>query len=114
MGNCLEWHALTFEFLVSQHFDAPTMHAFGCFATGAARLDRILVQIVGQPAQIAIADERITCQMPGSQNTNNVSFDIGTKHTDRYNLLTVSECFSLHRMCHWPTIECYCHTMTTD
>lgn len=57
---------LTLEFLVTQHLDAAAMHTLGRLTACATRLDRILVQIIGQPAEIAIADERITRQMPAT------------------------------------------------
>lgn len=54
---------LTFDLLLPQRLNLPSVHFLRCFALGAARFDRILVQVVGQPAQIAIANKRISCQM---------------------------------------------------
>lgn len=52
------------ELGVSEEGEAASMHAFGTLAPSAARLHGVLVQIGGQPAQVAVADERITCQVP--------------------------------------------------
>lgn len=41
------------------------MHLLRCFTLGATRFDGILVQVVGQPAEVAIANERVPCQMSG-------------------------------------------------
>jgi hypothetical protein len=55
--------SLTFDFLLAQRFNLSAVHLLGRFAFGAARFDRILVQIVGEPPQIAVANEGISCQM---------------------------------------------------
>jgi hypothetical protein len=54
---------LTFDFLLAQRFNLSAVHLLWRFAFGAARFDWIFVQIVGQPAQIAVANEWIPCQM---------------------------------------------------
>lgn len=54
----------TFEFLVSQRFDATAMHTLWRITTGTAGFDGVFVQIVGQPAQVAVAHKWIACQMP--------------------------------------------------
>lgn len=41
------------------------MHLLRCFTLGATRFDGILVQVVSQPAEAAIANERVPCQMSG-------------------------------------------------
>lgn len=54
---------LTFDLLLSQRLNLSSMHFLRRFAFCAARFNRILVQVVGQPAQTAIANEWISCQM---------------------------------------------------
>lgn len=55
--------ALTFEFLLAQRFNAPAMHPLRWLTACSTCLYGIFVQIVGQPAQIAVTNERILGQM---------------------------------------------------
>ena len=40
------------------------VHALGSLTARAARLDGVQEQVVGQPAQVAVADERVASQVP--------------------------------------------------
>lgn len=52
------------------------VHAFGSLAARAARLDRMLEQVLGQPAQVAVADERITSQVPARMTQKSRKCDV--------------------------------------
>lgn len=54
---------LTFNFFFSQWFNLSSVHLFRCFTLGATRFYWILMQVVSQPAQVAIANKWISCQM---------------------------------------------------
>lgn len=103
----------TFEFFISQRFDASSMHAFGCIASGTASFDGVLMQIVGQPAQIAVTYKGVAGQVPewirfvNHQLKSNLLDD--KKCTGKK--LTMFECVSSHRRCHSPA-NGYCYRTT--
>ena len=50
------------------------VHALGSLAARAARLDGVRVQVLGQPLQVTVADERVPSQVPVKfQSINNAS-----------------------------------------
>lgn len=54
---------LTFELVVPHRIDPPLLHPLRRLALSPHRLDGVRVKVRAQPSQIAIADERIPCQM---------------------------------------------------
>ncbi len=55
---------LTLELGVSDLADLLALHAARPLTARSARLDRVAVQVLGQPAQVAVARERVASQMP--------------------------------------------------
>lgn len=54
---------LTFELVVPHRIDLPLLRPLRRLALGSRRLDGMRVKIRVQPSQIAVADERVPCQM---------------------------------------------------
>ena len=46
-------------------------HAVGRVTARAARLDGVRVQVLGQPLQVTVADERVPSQVPVKSNSKN-------------------------------------------
>lgn len=54
---------LTFELVVPYRIDLPLVQFFRQLAFSTRRLDRVRVKVNVQPSKIAIADERVFCQV---------------------------------------------------
>lgn len=54
---------LTFELVVPHRIDLPLLRPLRRLALGSRRLDGMRVKIRVQPSQVAVADERVPCQM---------------------------------------------------
>ena len=67
---------LTLQLVVLEGGQAPALHPLGRVALGVRRLHGVAVQVVGQPAQVAVADERVARQVPagrtGQHTLNNL------------------------------------------
>lgn len=54
---------LTFELLVAQCLDTSALHPLGRLTASPRRLDGVAVEVLGQPAEVAVADEGVAAKM---------------------------------------------------
>lgn len=62
---------LTLQLVVLEGSQAASLHPLGGVALGVRRLHGVAVQVVRQPAQVAVADEGVARQVPAS--TTNIN-----------------------------------------
>jgi len=58
------------ELVVLDESDLLALHASRTVAARTARLDGVTLQVLGQPAQVAVADERVASQVPTHTHTH--------------------------------------------
>ena len=73
------------ELVVLDESDLLALHAARTVAARTARLDGVTLQVLGQPAQVAVADERVASQVPTHTHTHThthtLTSDIHRSHT---------------------------------
>lgn len=110
ISNQVEVLTLTFKLFILERVNSTPLHPFRRFTFRSRRFNRFPMQILGQPFQIAIANERIPTQMSKKKKIIKIAKINFFKNV----LLTVSEYFSANRNCHLPTIECCCRKVRED
>lgn len=54
---------LTFKLFFAKSLNSTAMHSFWRITAGPTRFDGVFMQIIGKPSQIAVTNERISCQV---------------------------------------------------
>lgn len=62
----------TFIFGLSHLADPSAVHPSRGLTSGAASFDGVCMQVLGQPPQVAIANERVACKVPVKTKNRNI------------------------------------------